>query len=145
MSGITVAVIDDHTLVRNQVSEMLEDMGFDVLFEAENGKIGLEKIKQAVRPPDVCILDVNMPVMNGFETAEALRRYSGLRILAYSMNNDEKNVIGMLRSGATGYITKGSDPEELKRAIETMHRNGCYFNTEVGNVLLAYLRREAKN
>lgn len=145
MSQITIAAIDDHYLLRTELCNLLEQMGFRVLFQTENGQIGLEKMEQTNPLPDVCILDVNMPVMNGFETAEALRRkYPALKILAYSMNNGEGNIIGMFQSGATGYITKGGDPEELKKAIETMHRNGCFFSIEVSKVILAYLRRDQK-
>jgi DNA-binding NarL/FixJ family response regulator len=106
----------------------------------------LERIIEDKLVPDVCVLDVNMPVLNGFETAKALRyKCPGMKILAFSMNNDEKNIVGMLRSGANGYITKGGSPEELKKAIETVYREGCYFNTEVGKTILHYLRKEARN
>lgn len=146
INQIPIAVIDDHTLVRNQVSGMLEDMGFHVVFQAENGQVGLEKIEQAKRLPDVCIVDVNMPVMNGFATAKALRsKYPDLKILAYSMNNDEKNIIDMVHSGARGYITKGCDPKELKRAIEVLHKGGCYLDAEATKTIMSYLRKGAKN
>lgn len=118
INQITIAAIDDHYLLRTELCNLLEQMGFRVLFQAENGQVGLEKMEQANSLPDVCILDVSMPVMNGFETAEALReKYPGLKILAYSMNNEERNIIEMLQSGATGYITKGGEPEELKRLL----------------------------
>ena len=81
INQITIAAIDDHYLLRTEVCNLLEKMGFRVLFQAENGQIGLEKMEQADPLPDVCILDVSMPVMNGFETAEALRqKYPALRI-----------------------------------------------------------------
>lgn len=144
---ITVAVIDDHDLIRNKICELLEDLGgVRVLFQAENGQAGLERIIEDKLVPDVCVLDVNMPVLNGFETAKALRyRYPEIRILAFSMNNDEKNIVEMFRSGANGYITKGGSPEELKKAIEILHKEGCYFNTEVGKMILRYLRKENRN
>lgn len=104
---INIAVIDDHPLLRNQVSSLLEDMGFHVLFQAENGAIGLERIIADNLVPDVCIVDVKMPVMNGFETAEALReKCPRTKILAFSMNNEEKSIIGMLQNGAVGYVTQ---------------------------------------
>ncbi|MDX2001792.1 MAG: response regulator transcription factor [Chitinophagales bacterium] len=148
MSGkeqINIAIIDDHMLLRNQVSGLLEDMGFQVLFQAENGAIGLERIIQDKLVPDVCIVDVNMPVMNGFETAEALReKCPRTKVLAFSMNNEENSIIGMLQNGAVGYVLKGGDPVELKLAIESIHKKGCYITTEVGNAMLSYFRRGKK-
>lgn len=142
---ITIAVIDDHMLLRNQVSGLLEELGFRVLFQAENGAKGLERIVEDNLVPDVCIVDVNMPVMNGFETAEALREKSPrTKVLAFSMNNEEKSIIGMLQNGAVGYVLKGGDPIELKQAIETIHKKGCYITTEVGNAMLNYFRKGRK-
>jgi len=145
--AITIAVIDDHNLIRNKVCELLESLGgVRVLFQAENGQECLERIIEDKLVPEVCLLDVNMPVLNGFDTAKSLRyKYPDMKILAFSMNNDEKNIVGMLRSGANGYITKGGSPEELKKAIEIVHKEGCYFNTEVGKTILRYLRKENRN
>lgn len=146
MSGekqITIAMIDDHDLLRNGVCEFLEDLGLRVLFQAENGQAGLEKMKECKPLPDVCLLDVNMPVMDGFSTAKALsHRYPGVKIMAYSMNNDEMCIRQMFQSGATGYITKGGDPMELKQAIEALHKTGYYFCAEAGKVVMRDLRKE---
>lgn len=144
---ITIAVIDDHNLIRNKVCEFLESLGgVRVLFQAENGQVCMERIIEDKLVPDVCVLDVNMPVLNGFDTAKALRyKYPDMKILAFSMNNDEKNIVGMLRNGANGYIIKGGNPEELKNAIEIVYKEGYYFNTEVGKAILRYIQKEGKN
>lgn len=141
---IAIAMVDDHDLVRSRVVEFLEDLGLRVLLQAENGRAALEKIKECNPLPDVCLLDVNMPVMDGFDTAITLsKQYPEMKIMAYSMNNDEKNIIGMFQCGAKGYITKGGSPEELKEAIISLHENGHYFGTEVGGVVVEYLRKGA--
>lgn len=142
---ITIAMVDDHYQHRNGICEFLEQLGLTVLFQAENGKAALEKLESGLLP-DVCIIDVNMPVMDGFETARAIRRkFPMQKIMAYSMNNDEKNVIRMFQSGANGYILKGGDPEELKKAIIALHNKEYYFNSDIGKILLTYLRRSQKD
>lgn len=141
---ITIAVVDDHMLLRNRVCELLEQLGLVVLFQAENGKIAIEQL-EICGLPDVCILDVNMPVMNGFETAKAIRnKFPNQKIMAYSMNNDERVIIDMFQSGADGYIEKGGDPMELKTAIVTLYTKEYYFTEHVAKVLVNYIRKLAK-
>ena len=114
---IKVAMIDDHDLLRKEICDYLMGFGFEILFEAENGKLAIEKIGQTEVVPDVMVVDINMPVMNGFETAKALlEKYPQTKILAFSINDDVQDVVKMLNSGAKGYILKGADPEELKKA-----------------------------
>jgi DNA-binding NarL/FixJ family response regulator len=143
---ISIAVIDDHDQFRNGICDFLEKDGFRVLVRAENGSAAVEKLSNTKALPDVCITDVNMPVMNGFETAKALhKQFPELKILGYSLNDDAAIIVEMLRSGANGYVVKGGSIEELKRAIETVHKEGVYFGETTGKILLEYLRKRGKN
>lgn len=138
---IRVAIIDDHDALRSGICQFLGEFGFRTIFEAENGQVALEKLENSSILPDVCIVDINMPVMNGFETAKNLHeRYPGIKILAFSIYDEEDDVIGMLRNGAKGYILKGADPEELKKAIETVYNNGSYFSAGVGWIVLKFFK-----
>jgi len=145
MSGqkqISVAVIEDHDLLRDGLSEFLEHLGIHVSMKAKNGQVALEQMERAESLPDVCITDVNMPVLDGFGTAKAIReRFPELKVLGYSMNNEAEIIIEMLRSGANGYVIKGGSIDELKQAIETVHKEGVYLGQSSGKVLLDYLRK----
>ncbi|MCT4317853.1 response regulator [Elizabethkingia anophelis] len=139
MQIIRVALIDDHDLLRDGIFKVLECFGFQILFEAENGQTALDEMQRGGLLPDVCIVDVNMPVMNGFETAKALRQhYPNVKILAFSVNDDERDVFKMLQNGANGYILKGADPGELRKAIEVVYNGGRYFSAGISDIAERY-------
>ena len=141
---IRVAIADDHVMLRKGVAEMLSKTdGLMVVAEAGNGVELLNKMQQSTPLPDVCILDINMPEMNGYETAKAIKeKWPTIRILALSMYDTELNVIKMLRAGAHGYILKDSDPEELKIAIFSVCKNGYYHSDIVTGKMLHVLQEE---
>jgi two-component system, NarL family, invasion response regulator UvrY len=139
-SKIQVAIVDDHNLMRvalvNFVSSFKE---FHVVFDAGNGKDFIEKI--AVNSlPDIVLLDINMPLMNGFETMNWLKKhYPQVKVLALTMNSDEGSIIKMLRLGAKGYITKNAEPEELKLAIHSIYEKSFYLSAAISGKVIAGL------
>lgn len=135
---INVALADDHAMLRKGVAGILSQFGnIEVIMEAGNGRELIDKLKAATVLPDVCILDINMPEMNGYETAAAIRRrWPHIRILALSMYDTELNIIKMLRNGANGYVLKDSDPEELKNAINAIYKDGFYHSDVVTGRML---------
>ncbi|MCF8448722.1 MAG: response regulator transcription factor [Taibaiella sp.] len=138
---INVALADDHAMLRKGVAGILSQFGnIEVIMEAGNGRELIDKLKAATVLPDVCILDINMPEMNGYETAAAIRRrWPHIRILALSMYDTELNIIKMLRNGANGYVLKDSDPEELKNAINAIYKEGFYHSDVVTGRMLHIL------
>ena len=104
---MTVAVADDHSLLRSALAKLINTFeNYSILFEADNGKELRNKILQNV-VPDIVLLDVNMPEMDGFETTQWLHKtYPQVKILALSMFSDEKTIIKMFRVGAKGYLLK---------------------------------------
>ncbi|WP_026712950.1 response regulator [Flavobacterium daejeonense] len=136
---IRVAIIDDHDLLRNGICQFLNSFGFATIFEVENGLAALEKIERNHLIPDVCIVDINMPVMDGFELTKILRKkYPAVKVIAFSVNDDEKNVIKMLKLGASGYVLKGADPKELEEAVKVIHNGGRYFSVGVAKIAQEY-------
>jgi len=135
---INIALADDHAILRKGVAEILSKFdNMSVTLEAGNGKELLAKMETAAIIPDVCIVDINMPEMNGYETAaEIKKRWPQVKILALSMYDTELNVIKMLRNGANGYILKDSDPEELRFAISEVYRHGFYHSELVTGRML---------
>lgn len=140
---IRIALIDDHDLLREGILRFLESFGFETVFEAENGQSAIDKIADCETIPDLCIVDVNMPVMNGFETTKALcEKYPQLKVLAFSVNDDKGDVMKMLKSGATGYVLKGGDPTELQKAIEIVCNGGWYFSAGVYDTAKLYFSQQ---
>lgn len=136
---ITVALIDDNDLLRNAIRQFLESFGFRLLWEAVNGKETLEKIA-GLEVPNVCIVDINMPVMDGFETVAALRQnYNGLKIIVFSVNDDYRDMEKMLQYGIDGYLLKGADPAELETAVKLVYCGRKYFSEAVRPMVVRYL------
>jgi two-component system, NarL family, invasion response regulator UvrY len=137
---IKVGLIDDHVLLRRGLAGLLTDSGFEVTIEASNGQQFVEKLAKA-ELPDVVLTDINMPMMDGYATAEWLRKnYPAIKIMALSMIDDEQAVIKMVHRGATGYILKDSQPEELVSAIRTIHEKGFYHTDLLSNTMLRSLK-----
>ena len=141
---INIALADDHVILRKGVAEILSKFeGLSVIMEAGNGRELITKLEQATTLPDVCIIDINMPVMNGYETAlEVHKTWPDIKILALSMYDTELNVIRMLRSGACGYVLKDSDPGDLRVAIERVHKYGFYHSELVTGRMLEILHNQ---
>lgn len=133
-----LALIDDHVLMRNGLSGLLEKLGHRVILEAGNGADMIEKINPA-KLPEVILLDVNMPVMNGYDTAMWLKdRFPEVKVLALSMNIHESSIIRMIKAGARGYVLKDCDPHQLQTAISDVIEKGFFLSDIVnGNLIHA--------
>lgn len=144
---IRIALADDHAMFRRGLVSILKAYKeIDVLFDAANGHELLGLIADAEEKPHVCILDIKMPVMNGYETARKLHRmYPGMFILALSMFDDESNIIQMLRSGAHGYLLKESEPAVLVDAIKTVYEKGFYDSELITETLRDKLKNSTEN
>lgn len=140
---IQVAIADDHTLLRKALAKLITSFdNYTVLFEADNGKEIKNKITQHI-VPDVILLDVNMPEMDGYETASWLYRYHPqIKVLALSMFSDEKTIIKMLRLGAKGYILKNIDPDELKNALDSVVKKNFYLSEYISGKIISGLHKD---
>ncbi|MBZ0100402.1 MAG: response regulator transcription factor [Taibaiella sp.] len=135
---ITVALADDHTMFRRGLISILKPYKhIEILFDAANGQELLDMISGAEIKPKVCIIDINMPVMNGYDTARYIRRhYKDIKMLALSMYDDEANIIQMLRAGVNGYLLKDSEPDVLVEAIQKVYEDGFYHSDLITNDIL---------
>lgn len=130
-STIRIGIADDHQLFVKSVSLLLHAIGgFEVVLEAANGHALMDALAKSNQPPDIILLDVNMPLMNGIETAAALiKTYPLIKVVALSMNTDDISLIGMIRNGCCAYLMKDISPAELQKALQEVHSKG-YFNSE---------------
>lgn len=132
----TMVLVDDHVLLRNGLASLVKNLGHEVMFEADNGREFIKKLSSGPLP-EVVLLDINMPEMDGYETAQWLKtNHPDVKILALSMYDNENSIIRMLKSGAKGYILKDSEPTELKAAIEALMNKGYYYSDLVSGKLI---------
>jgi two-component system invasion response regulator UvrY len=141
-----VAIADDHTLLRKALSRLISSYdNYMILFEAENGVDVKSKITQHAIP-DIILLDVNMPGMDGFETVQWLHKnYPHIKVLALSMFSDEKIIIRMLRLGAKGYILKNIDPDELKNALDSVMKKDFYLPEYISGKIISGLNKDGED
>jgi len=146
MSLIKIAIADDQNIVRAGVCSFIENSGnYKVLMQAENGKELIDKIQKSKELPDICIIDISMPIMNGYETVKKIRAsWPEMKILALTMFDDEYCIIKMLSSGANGYVAKGEHSGNLLYALNSLHKNGFYNSDLISNRLFHAIIKSEK-
>jgi two-component system invasion response regulator UvrY len=139
-----IALVDDHVLMRNGLATLLQDLGYTVAFEASNGQQFIQKIG-AHALPQVVLMDINMPVMDGFATTQWIKQHHpSVKVLALSMLDDEAAVVKMIRKGAKGFILKDCEPDELEAAIQSVLQKDFYLSeVATGKLVQALSRGEA--
>jgi len=132
-----IAIVDDHTMFRKGLVSLINLFpGYQVQLEAANGQ-DLIKQLQPAKLPDILLLDIVMPEMDGYATAKWIRlNYPEIRILALSTMEGENAIIKMIKNGARGYVLKDAEPAELKRAFDDVLSLGYFFNDLVSRKVL---------
>jgi DNA-binding NarL/FixJ family response regulator len=124
-----IVIVDDHILIAKALTSIIDNFNnFEVLYECENGQQLTERLGQANAKPDIILLDVSMPIMDGFATAAWLKEHHpNIFVMALSMQNDDESLIKMIKSGAHGYLLKNVHPAELEHALTTLVAKGMYY------------------
>lgn len=124
-----IAIVDDHALFRKGLSSLIDYFpGYKVLQEAANGKEFIQGLNQN-RLPEIVLLDISMPEMDGYATAEWIRiHHPSVKVLALSTMDTETAIIKMIKHGAKGYVLKDAEPSELRRAFDEVLSVGYFFN-----------------
>ena len=137
MPKINVALADDHVLLRNGLAGLIQCLDdYNVLFEANNGREFIDRMDPE-RLPEIVLMDINMPELDGYETSLWLKRnYPDIKVLALSMYDSEPIIIRMLKCGAKGYILKDIEPGEFKMALDSLVRKGFYYSELVTGKLI---------
>lgn len=139
----SVALVDDHELLRTGLAAIIDSFeGFKVVMEADNGKDFIDLVKTQT-PPDIVLLDITMPVMDGYDTALWMKTHlPKTKVLVLSMLENDTAIIRMLKNGARGYILKDSKPKIFKDALDNIRDSGYYINELVSNKLMHYINQE---
>lgn len=123
---IRLIIVDDHPLVREGIRGALSSTGFMVLGDVGSAEDAIALARREV--PDVVVMDITLPGMNGIEAVEVLRReHPALRVLMLSVHDHPEYVLESVRAGAHGYLRKDSLPDELREAVRTVHRGNTVF------------------
>ncbi len=142
MKPIRILLADDHTLVRAGISSLLKNLeGVEVIAEASDGREALRLVR--VHRPDVVLMDIAMPGLNGLEAAARIAKiFPHVRVIILSMHVNEEYVLQALRAGAAGYLVKGADAAELEVAIRAVARGETYLSPTVSkHVVTDYIQR----
>lgn len=137
MKKYNVVIVDDHLLFAQSLKGLVDSFDdFNVLYHTTNGQELIDKLNTISNDPDIILMDVNMPVMNGIETTLWLKNNKpAIKVLALSMEDDENNIIKMIKNGARGYLLKDIHPNELKTALNEVLNEGLYHTKHVSKTL----------
>ncbi|RYY86796.1 MAG: response regulator transcription factor [Chitinophagaceae bacterium] len=141
---IRVAIADDHKIFRDGIKMALTGRNFiQILWEAEDGKDLLHKMK--IKQPDVLLMDIRMPEMDGANAISLLRKeFEEVKIIVLTMYDDQEMITKMMEMGANAYLTKTTDPDEIYEAILTVMNDEFYFNDLVNKAVLLKLQYKKK-
>ena len=130
MDKINISLIDDQQLFRGGLASLIKTVPqFNLVSEAENGKHFIDLLQSNTPLPDIALVDMHMPEMNGVELNEYLQKnYPSIKVLILSVYDQERFIGKMIEAGACGYLTKNCEIDELITAIKTTYKNGFYFN-----------------
>src|SRR5699024_3139366 len=141
---INIALIDDHKLFREGVKRILEyEPEFSIVAEGDDGSATMDIVKEY--RPDVVLMDINMPDMNGVQaTSNLVKSYPRTKVIILSIHDDESYVTHALKTGAQGYLLKEMDADSLIEAIKVVHEGGSYLHPKITHNLVREYRRLAK-
>jgi DNA-binding NarL/FixJ family response regulator len=135
MKKVSIGITDDQQLFLKSLVTLVNTFeGFTTVLDAFNGKDLLEKLALLKNLPDILLLDVNMPVMDGVSAAtEISTKYPGIKLVALSLKDDDLTVISMLKAGCCAYLVKDIHPHELEKALNEIYTKG-YYNADITNI-----------
>ena len=135
MEKIRVVLVDDHFVVRNGIKTLIDGTEIEIIGEASNGVEAVDAVKRL--SPDVVLMDIAMPQMNGLDATEIIsKQYKNSKSLILSMYDNEEYILSAVEAGALGYLLKDAPREEILTAIRTVAKGEKYFNSSVSNIII---------
>lgn len=140
----TIVIVDDHILIAKALEGIIGNFNdFEVIYVCENGKDLIQKFEEGNALPDIILLDISMPVMDGFETASWLtKNHPDIKVMALSMQGDDNSVIKMIKSGAKGYLLKNTHPKDLETALTRLNSDGFFYPEWASKIIFTNLNKE---
>ena len=147
MEHIKIAIADDEKLFREGLKLVIDSLpDIDILIEAANGQELLDQLDDHNDLPDVLLLDMQMPVMDGVKTTQSLhKRYPSIHIIILSTHFKKSFILNMIEMGASSYLGKDTDPDELSKTIREVVKNGFYYNQNVIQYIRDNVSTKKKN
>ncbi len=147
MKKIDIIIVDDHILFSEALNSLISDFeDFNVLAVLANGEELVTYFSIENKHPDVVLMDIQMPIMNGFEATRWLKKHQPqIKVLGLSMECEESTILKMLRAGANGYLLKVIQPSLLEHALKEVYTNGFYYTENVANTLINSLNSTNEN
>jgi DNA-binding NarL/FixJ family response regulator len=138
MNTINVGIVDDHKMFSAAIEKMISsNKKYNVISNSCNGEEFITTLENNKFLPDVVLMDVNMPVKNGLETTQFLKdHFPEIKVIALTMEDEERTIISMLKAGARGYLLKDMSPKILFEAIDTVYEKGVFYTDMVTQCLL---------
>src|ERR1051326_1176203 len=145
ITRIKICLADDHVLLRSALASLIDSFGdCKVIHQSNDGKELIDWFEGGL-VPDVALLDLNMPLMNGYETARLIqKKFPTVNVLMLTMYDSELTLIRLLQSGVKGFLKKDIHPSELKFAIHSVMQSGYYYSTKTAGILANLFRNNAR-
>ncbi|MFV0565039.1 MAG: response regulator [Flavobacteriaceae bacterium] len=145
MKPYSVVIVEDYILLSQAISELVNAFeNFGVAYTCKNGKELITKLKATETKPDIVLMDVNMPIMNGIEATQYLtEHYPSIHVIALSVVEEDQTIIKMLKAGAKGYLLKDVEKKTLEFALNEVIANGYYHTKNVSDILINSLNQDA--
>lgn len=140
----SIVIVDDHILIAKALEGIISNFNeFEVIYVCENGKDLIQKFEEGKRTPDIILLDISMPIMDGFETAAWLtKNHPDIKIMALSMQGDDNSVIKMIKNGAKGYLLKNTHPKDLETALSRLNTDGFFYPEWASKIIFSNIGKD---
>lgn len=139
-----IVIVDDHVLIAKALEGIIDNFNdFEVIYGCENGKDLIDKFENDAKIPDIILLDISMPIMDGFETAAWLtKNHPEIKVMALSMQGDDNSVIKMIKNGAKGYLLKNTHPKDLETALTKLNEDGFFYPEWASKIIFSNLNKD---
>lgn len=139
----TIVIVDDHILIAKALEGIIGNFSeFEVIYVCESGKDLIQKFEEENTIPDIILMDVSMPIMDGFETAAwVTKNHPEIKIMALSMQGDDNSVIKMIKNGAKGYLLKNTHPKDLEIALTRLNTDGFFYPEWASKIIFSNLNK----
>jgi DNA-binding NarL/FixJ family response regulator len=140
----TIVIVDDHLLIAKALESIIDNFtDFQVIYVAENGQDLIDKFKTSHEIPEIILLDISMPIMDGFETVLWLKNnHPNIKVMALSMQGDDNSVIKMIKNGAKGYLLKNTHPRDLEEALIKLKDDGFFYPEWASKIIFSSINSE---